>query len=86
MALELQNIAEKRFEAGKAAKSEVLQAELGVLQFETQRNQARIRLTQATAALSALIGEIPEKVEVIDVDDNGIFKLSAANSELVPSP
>jgi cobalt-zinc-cadmium efflux system outer membrane protein len=85
VALELQRIAERRFDAGKAAKSEVLQAELGVLQFETQRNAARNRLTQATAGLSLLIGETPEKVEVIDVDDNGIFKLSTEKSELVPS-
>ncbi len=86
VALELQDIAQKRFEAGKAAKSEALQAELGVLQFDTQRNQAQVRLQQATAALTLIIGETPERVEVIDVDDNGIFKLSTEKTEIVPPP
>jgi outer membrane protein TolC len=56
------------------------------MQFDTQRNQAKLRLQQATAALSLLIGETPTRVEVIDVDDNGIFKLSAQHTDLVPSP
>jgi outer membrane protein, heavy metal efflux system len=86
IALELSTITEKRYQAGKAPKTEVLQAELGVLQFDTQFNQARARLEQATAALSLLIGEIPTQTEVIDVDDNGIFKLSAQHTDLVPSP
>jgi len=79
-------IAQKRFDAGKAAKSEVLQANLNVLQFDTQRNQAQGRLQQATAALSLLLGERPEQIEVIDVDDNGLFKLSAEKTEIVPAP
>jgi cobalt-zinc-cadmium efflux system outer membrane protein len=86
VALELASTAEKRYQAGKTSKSELLQAQLGVLQFDTQRNQAQLRLQQATAALSALIGEVPTKVEVIDVDDNGIFKLSAQHTDLVPEP
>jgi cobalt-zinc-cadmium efflux system outer membrane protein len=55
-----------------------------VLQFDTQRNQAQARLQQATAALALLIGETPEHVEVIDVEDNGIFKLSAEHTDIVP--
>jgi cobalt-zinc-cadmium efflux system outer membrane protein len=86
VALELVRTAEKRFAAGKAARSELLQAQLGVLQFDTQRNQAQARLQQATAALATLLGEIPQHVEVIDVDDNGIFKLSAEHTDLVPQP
>lgn len=86
VALELVRVASKRYEAGKAAKAEQLQAELGVLQFDTQRNQAQTRLQQASAALAQLIGEIPRHMEVIDVDDNGIFKLSAQHTDLVPSP
>src|SRR5579885_2391446 len=39
VAQELFDIAQKRLVAGKGPHSEVLQAELGVLQFETQRNQ-----------------------------------------------
>jgi cobalt-zinc-cadmium efflux system outer membrane protein len=86
VALNLVRVAERRFEAGKAARSEILQAQLGVLQFDTQRNQAQARLQQATAALALIIGETPKHVEVIDVDDNGIFKLSAEKTDLVPSP
>ncbi len=84
VALELQTTTGKRLEAGKAAKSAFLQAEMGVLQFDTQRNQAQARLEQASAAMSLLIGETPTSVEVIDVDDNGIFKLSAEKTDLVP--
>lgn len=86
IALELSRITEKRYDTGKAPKTQVLQAQLGVVQFDTQFNQARARLEQATAALSLLIGEIPTQIEVIDVDDNGIFKLSAQHTDLVPSP
>ncbi len=86
IAIELSRIADKRYQSGKAPKTEVLQAELGAIQFDTQFNQARSRLEQATAALSLLIGEIPAQIEVIDVDDNGIFKLSAQHTDLVPAP
>ncbi len=86
VALELVDVADKRFKAGKAPRSELLQAQLGVLQLETQRNQAQARLQQATAALSLITGELPQRVEVIDVDDNGLFKLSAEKTDLVPSP
>ncbi|HEY9720261.1 MAG TPA: TolC family protein [Trichormus sp.] len=84
VALDLMRTSQRRFTAGKVAKSEVLQAQLGVLQFDTQRNQAQARLQQATAALALLIGETPENVEVIDVEDNGIFKLSAEHTDIVP--
>jgi outer membrane protein, heavy metal efflux system len=84
--LKLLNIAQRRFEAGKAAKAEVLQADLNILQYDTQMNQAQGRLQQATAALTQIIGEKPEHVEVIDVQDNGIFKLSAETTEIVPQP
>jgi cobalt-zinc-cadmium efflux system outer membrane protein len=59
---------------------------LSVSQYDTQRNQAQGRLQQASAALSLIMGEKPEHVEVIDVDDNGLFKLSAEKTEIVPSP
>lgn len=86
VALKLVDVAQMRFDAGKAPRSEVLQAQLGVLQFDTQRNQAQARLQQASAALALMIGEMPKHVEVIDVDDNGIFKLSAEKTDIVPSP
>jgi cobalt-zinc-cadmium efflux system outer membrane protein len=86
VAFNLLDIAQKRYDAGKAPFSEALQAKLGVMQFDTQRNQAELRLQQASVALAQLVGETPKRVEVIDVDDNGIFKLSAEKTDLVPSP
>ena len=86
VALELVRVARNRFAAGKATGSEVLQAQLGVLQLDTQRNQAQARLQQASAALALITGELPQRIEVIDVDDNGIFKLSAEKTDLVPPP
>jgi outer membrane protein, heavy metal efflux system len=84
--MKLFSIAKMRFDAGKAPQSDVLQANLNVLQFDTQRNQAQGRLEQASAALSLVTGEKPQKVEVIDVDDNGLFKLSIEKTAIVPSP
>ena len=66
--------------------NEVFLARLGVNQFDIQRNQAKLRLKQASANLTQLIGEVPQKVEIIDVDDNGLFNLTAASSSIVPSP
>ncbi|MDR3615932.1 MAG: TolC family protein [Candidatus Obscuribacterales bacterium] len=82
--LRLLDIAKKRNAAGKAPMSEVLQANLNVLQFDTQRNQAQGRLQQDSALLTQIIGEKPEHIEVIDVDDNGIFKLSVQRTDIVP--
>jgi outer membrane protein, heavy metal efflux system len=84
--LKLVNIAKKRFEAGKAAKSEILQANLNIMQYDTQMNQAQGRLQQDSATLTQIIGEKPDHVEVIDVQDNGIFKLSVEKTEIVPQP
>ncbi len=86
VALNLLDIAQKRYDSGKAPFSEALQAKLGVMQFDTQRNQAELRLQQASVGLAQLVGETPDRVEVIDVDDNGIFKLSTEKTDLVPSP
>jgi cobalt-zinc-cadmium efflux system outer membrane protein len=85
-ALDLTRVSQARFQSGKVSRSELLQAELGVMQFDTQRNLAQLRLQQDTAALALLIGEIPTRLEVIDVDDNGLFKLSAQHTDLVPQP
>jgi len=84
--LKLLTIADARYRAGKAPQSEVLQAKLNVSQYNTQSNQAEIRGQQDTAALALLIGEKPETIDVIDVDDNGLFKLSAEKTEIVPTP
>ena len=86
VALTLVDAAQKRYDSGKAPQSEVLQSQLGVMQFDTQRNQAQARLQQATSSLALLVGETPRHIDVIDVDDNGIFKLSAEKSDLVPPP
>ncbi len=86
VSIQLAQIAKKRFNAGKAPKSELLQAELNVLQFDTQRNQAQGRLEQDSAALALLMGDKPEQIEIFDVDNNGIFNLSAEKSDIVPSP
>jgi len=83
---ELLDIASKRYAAGKAPGSEVLQAKLAVAQFEIQRNQAQGRLVQDSAQLALLVGETQPHQEIIDVDENDMFKLSAQKgSSIVPS-
>lgn len=86
VAVELLQTTQKRFDEKKVSQSDLFQSQLGVLQFETQRFQAQARLQAASTALSLMIGEVPTKIEVIDVDDNGLFRLSAERSDLVPSP
>ncbi|HEY9676666.1 MAG TPA: TolC family protein [Drouetiella sp.] len=86
VAQELLDVTNKRFADKKVSQSDVFQARLGVVQFEAQRMQAQARLQTASAALSLLTGEVPSAIEVIDVDDNGLFKLSAQRTDLVPSP
>ena len=61
--LKLSSIAQRRYDAGKAAYSEVSQASLNVLQYDTQRNSAQGKLEQASAALTQLVGERPNQVE-----------------------
>lgn len=86
VAVELLETTQKRFDQKKVSQSDLFQAELGVLQFETQRFQAQARQRTASAALALIIGEVPAGIEVIDVDDNGLFRLSAHRTDLVPSP
>ncbi len=84
-ALRLCDIAQKRFEAGKAPGSEVLQAKLNLAQSDTQRNQAWGRLLQDSAQLSLLLGETPKGQEVITVDESGLFKYPVPANSLVPN-
>jgi cobalt-zinc-cadmium efflux system outer membrane protein len=84
VAVKLVDIATKRYDAGKAPGSEVLQAKLAVLQFDTQRNLAKGRLVQDSAQLAQLLGETPMRQEVINADVNSLFALSAANTVVVP--
>jgi outer membrane protein, heavy metal efflux system len=86
IAQSLLNISQKRFDAGKAPGSEVLQSKLNVMQFATQRNQAQGRLVQDSAAMSLLLGETPDHEETMNVDTTGLFNLSAEKSELIPAP
>jgi cobalt-zinc-cadmium efflux system outer membrane protein len=84
VALKLFEISKRRVDAGKAPGAEVLQAKLGVMQYDTQRNQAQGRLVQDSVALNLLLGETPRVQEIIDVDDNPLFALSAQRNDLVP--
>jgi outer membrane protein, heavy metal efflux system len=84
VATKLLDISSKRFDAGKAPGSEVLQAKLGVQQFDAQRNLAWGRMVQDSAQIALLLGEAPRVQEVIDVDETPLFTLSAAKTNLVP--
>lgn len=78
----LAGIAEKRYKAGKSEEVELLQAKLAVDQFETLRHSALSRLRQASIELDYLLGFDPNRD--LDVEDNGLFKLSTQRTELVP--
>jgi outer membrane protein, heavy metal efflux system len=86
IATNLLDVSSKRVEAGKAPGAEAIQARLNVMQFETQRNSAQGRLMQDSTALSLLLGEIPKKLEIIDVDENVLFKIKTGKATLVPAP
>jgi cobalt-zinc-cadmium efflux system outer membrane protein len=86
IAQNLLDIAQKRFTAGKAAGSEVIQARLIVMQYETQHNQAVGRLVQDSAQLSQLLGEMPQHQEIIDPDKNALFYTTNKGEQLVPPP
>lgn len=64
----------------------VLQAKLIVMQFESQHNVAKSKLVQDSAQLAQLLGETPQREEVIDIEDNDVFALSAEKNKIVPSP
>lgn len=80
----LARIAEKRFQEGHVEEVEKLQARLAVDQFDTLRNSAFARLRQASIELDYLLGFKPE--QDLDVEDNGLFRLSLKRTELVPPP
>lgn len=66
--------------------SDVLQATLNVDQFDPLLNQVQGRLQQASTNLTHLLGTRPERVEIFDVDDTGLFESSAKSTRNVPSP
>lgn len=80
----LSHIAEARYKAGKSPEVEMLQARLALDQFETLRNTALSRLRQASIELDYLLGYSPDRD--LDVEDNGLFRLSLKRTELVPPP
>lgn len=65
--------------------TDVLQATLSVDQFDPLLNQVQGRLQQASTNLSLLLGMKPERVEVFDVDDTGLFESTDAPTKNVPS-
>jgi cobalt-zinc-cadmium efflux system outer membrane protein len=80
----LSSLAEAKYKARKCEEVEVLQAKLALDQFETLRNTSYARLRQASIELDYLLGYSPERD--LDVEDNGLFKLSTKRTELVPPP
>ncbi len=86
VASKLLRIAKSKSVSTKDDDSDLLQANLNVDQFDPQRNQAQGRLQQASTNLALVTGVKPQRIEVFDVDDNGLFKLSSQATEIVPSP
>ncbi|CAN5380473.1 TolC family protein [soil metagenome] len=85
VASDLLEIAKSRATVSKDD-SDVLQATLNVDQFDPLLNQVEGRLQQASTSLSLLLGTKPERVEIFDVDDTGLFEVSAAATRNVPPP
>ena len=80
------SIAQKRYIAGKAPGSEVLQAKLNLMQLATQHNVARNRLVSDSTQLDFLLGESPNSEEIFVMDDLNLYNLLAGRSEIVPPP
>jgi len=56
------------------------------MQFNTQRTQALGRIVQDSARLALLLGEAPGREEIIQVQENSLFKFEAQKNALVPEP
>jgi outer membrane protein, heavy metal efflux system len=85
IAKNLLDISQKRFDAGKAPGAEVLQSKLAVMQYKPQQNSALGKIEQDSATLAQLLGETPQQENIIETDENSLFKLSAERNTLVPS-
>lgn len=85
-AQKLLEIAQKRFDAGRVPGSDLLQAQLNLMQCETQHNTAQARLVQDSAKLAFLLGEVPSGEEIINVADMDFYRLLSCKSGLVPDP
>lgn len=66
--------------------AKVLQAKVIVMQFEMQASGAKSRVVQDSAQLALLLGETPHSEEIIDIEDNDVFALSATKNKIVPAP
>ncbi|MBU6454400.1 MAG: TolC family protein [Cyanobacteria bacterium REEB67] len=80
----LYTIAHKRVLAKKATTAEESQAKIAVDQFEVLRTSALATLRQASVKLDYLLGYKASRD--LDVEDNGLFRLSSTHNELVPQP
>jgi cobalt-zinc-cadmium efflux system outer membrane protein len=81
----LLDISQKRFDAGKAPGAEMLQSKLAVMQYKPQQNTALGKIEQDSATLAQLLGETPQQENIIETDENSLFKLSAERNTLVPA-
>lgn len=86
IAQRLQDVSKKRYDAGKAPGSELVQAKLAVMQLGVQLNQAKGRIIQNSARILQLIGETPNQEKIIEVDENGLFNLSNVSTAITPVP
>jgi outer membrane protein TolC len=84
LARELLRISEKRLAAGSAPGSEVMQARLVVMQIDALRNQSWGRILQASNRLAALLGETALQAEIIDPEENSLFRFSNEHNSLSP--
>jgi cobalt-zinc-cadmium efflux system outer membrane protein len=82
----LLDIAQKRFAAGKASGTEVLQAQLNVMQVAVQCTQASGRLVQDSAKMSFLLGQPSTREEILTVNIVPLRSLLAGKSGLTPDP
>lgn len=77
-------IAEYRVQAKIAALGEEQQVKLALDRFHADENEAYANLRRACIKLDYLLGMPLE--QDIDVENNGLFQLAAAKTELVPAP
>jgi len=78
----LVDIANKRYRAGAAPRSEVLQAELARAQLDSQKNEFFARSEQATYGLNSLLGNtMPPYFEP---NEKGVLKIRIQKTDLAP--
>lgn len=83
--IKLLDIAQDRYDAGKAPGAEVKQAKLTYMQVKVMRNQALNKLATCSINLAQLLGEILNSAEIIDVDESTLFSLRGQENAITPS-